>query len=278
MRRTFLLLLIILTGLLSGCWHKKDTEKRIQLVSGVHPLKMILHELTGENPELLISQGTDPHAYEMKPSERLLIENADFVLLNGLGIEQFDERGVSEYGKKVFVLSRELNIKGGDPHLWLSPEIINRAVPLITERLCTIFSKERCREIEDRSLKLQAALSLFIKISKDASAIWKKRSMLVTHKVWGRFSEFYGIQQVGGLEDCDTSNALLDVFTNIKQIVETENNHVLIKEKGYQDIKILDLLKELNLTTVVVDSLGYDKNRYSEFIEEVFESISETMT
>ena len=36
----------------------------------------------------LLAPGTDPHAYQLAPADRQLLEDADVILINGLGLEE----------------------------------------------------------------------------------------------------------------------------------------------------------------------------------------------
>lgn len=89
----FLLLGMLLVGCQSGVDSdvSVDDSDRLQIVATFPPLTSMTKNLVGDRADVynLVPAGTSVHAWEPKPSDVKRVAEADLVIANGLGLEEF---------------------------------------------------------------------------------------------------------------------------------------------------------------------------------------------
>lgn len=103
--------------------------------------------------EAIIPDGADPHTFEPVPSDVQLISDADIIFVNGLGLEQatidlIDANLPSgapliELANRAQALGHEMieeseDGEGGNPHMWLDPDIGQEYASIIQEELALV--------------------------------------------------------------------------------------------------------------------------------------------
>jgi manganese/iron transport system substrate-binding protein len=63
--------------------------RKLRVVATTNLVGDVVAQIGGDHIELstLLAPGTDPHAYQLAPADRQLLEDADVLLINGLGLE-----------------------------------------------------------------------------------------------------------------------------------------------------------------------------------------------
>jgi zinc/manganese transport system substrate-binding protein len=70
---------------------------------------------------IISDPNTDPHLYESDPRAAAQVSNAQLVIENGLGYDDFMEKIVAtggRSGRRVLKVATVLHLTGGNPHLW----------------------------------------------------------------------------------------------------------------------------------------------------------------
>ena len=143
---------VILAGaaLLGACGQASDEPVRlgIDVVVTTSILGDVTSAIVGDsaNVSVLMPVGTDPHEFQASSQQVAEIQNADLVVAIGLGLEHglanvLDT--VAEDGANVLFLAplldpipRESSVGDGlDPHVWLDPLRMEKAVGLIVAEL-----------------------------------------------------------------------------------------------------------------------------------------------
>lgn len=71
----------------------------------------------------LVPAGSDPHGYELSPSDLRRLSDAELVLRHGLGLdERFDDAIDSAGGATVVTVTSGIALLGDDPHVWFDLE------------------------------------------------------------------------------------------------------------------------------------------------------------
>ena len=84
---------------------------------------------------IISNPNTDPHEYDPTPADARLIAQARYVIVNGLGYDAWADRLLAANptpGRKVLDVGELAGKKEGDnPHLWYSPEIVQKVIERI---------------------------------------------------------------------------------------------------------------------------------------------------
>lgn len=177
----------------------------------------------------LLEPGVDPHTYQLTPSDRKAIEDADLILMNGYGLEASLEPVVSALSaQRETVAVAEVAVpqplrgaghdaheagaghdaheaQAPDPHVWHNAEYGGQMVRVIQTSLAKLTPKQRDR-LAAQAGALQAELAqLHTWIQAQIQTIPAKQRRLVTsHDALAYYADAYGMEVEGALQGIST--------------------------------------------------------------------------
>ncbi len=218
------LLLISLTlTACSAAQKHASTGPDLPSIIAVEPfLADIAQQVAGDrfSVETLIPGGVDPHSFEMTPRDAARLEEADVLIINGDGLEEWLEPVLQSLPKNQIIIvasegltSRPVDINDphsetGDPHYWLNP----------------INVVQYAANIRDGFIRFDPAGADVYASNADAYAVqlrtldeWiagqvetipvDKRLLVTNHESLGYFADRYGFQVVGAVMPSVSSGA-----------------------------------------------------------------------
>ena len=111
----------------------KTDNSKLQVISSFNPLYEFSQNVGQENVDsfLLVPIGVEPHDWEPTVKDVQRMQNADLIIINGIGFENWvddlEETGYSGMivdtsdGILIKTHKEEHNHDEGDPHIWLNP-------------------------------------------------------------------------------------------------------------------------------------------------------------
>jgi zinc/manganese transport system substrate-binding protein len=160
----------------------------------------------------LLPSGTDPHGFEASLSDRLALEDAALVVINGLGLEGTLEDTLDAIGDgSVFVVTDHLTTipllrgdddadpTGDDPHVWLDPALVASAIPALVDALGAAgFDRsviEPCAaSYTDRLIAVDGEIATMVE-----TVPFERRKLVTSHESLGYFADRYGFEVVGAV-------------------------------------------------------------------------------
>lgn len=147
-----LLLIIPLTALIFlgvSCIPKHSASNgKLKVVTSFYPVGYIVDRVGGTyiDNSVIIGNGVEPHDYEPTINDAQKIADADVVVYNGLGVDNWIKDSVAqvESQARVLVLSQDNDAwvlhssesgSAYDPHTWLSPAIVEAQVDRVRDVL-----------------------------------------------------------------------------------------------------------------------------------------------
>ncbi|MBX3248519.1 MAG: zinc ABC transporter substrate-binding protein [Myxococcales bacterium] len=223
------LALVALLGVLVGCGAERGSAAatvRPKVAVSIFPLFDVTRRVAGERFEVLcvLPPGTTEHSYD--PGPREVASFSDTALAIGVGLEldtwlQRIVRGVSPRARflelgpsldprrmtapEVGVLGHDHDHDHGhahggpDPHFWLDPRRMERAVDAIVEALVEL-DPDGAAGLRARGEAEKAALRELDAAIEAASRRWRKREIVTFHGSFGYFAERYGLRVVAVVE------------------------------------------------------------------------------
>lgn len=217
--------LIVMALLTAGCGTGSDVtdEPRLRVVATTTVLGDVVENIVGDDAtvEVLTPVGADPHDFQASAAQVALINQADLVVANGLGLEEGLEdvlEAAAADGALVLEVAPlvdpipfgfetehedeadheehedEADHGGDDPHVWLDPLRMADAASLIAERLAEIDSEI---DWSSRAEQYAAALAAAdVEIADILSSI-QVRLLVTNHDSLGYFADRYGFEVVG---------------------------------------------------------------------------------
>jgi ABC-type Zn uptake system ZnuABC Zn-binding protein ZnuA len=172
--------------------------------------------------ESLIPLGTDPHAFELTPTDAARVEKADVLILNGADLEPSLEQTVENIGGDVLVIEASAGLTSrtpgegeeaehqdeagteehhhheGDPHFWLDPTLAVKYIENIRDGLSTADPANVSTYQANAATYIASLQELDRWIAEQVAQIPPARRLLVTnHESFGYFADRYGFQIVG---------------------------------------------------------------------------------
>ena len=112
-----------------------NNTKAIQIVAAENFWGSLISQLGGTHAQVLSivsDPNADPHEYESNTENARAIANADYVIVNGAGYDDWSEKLIGagiKPNRKVLNVAKLLGKKEGDnPHFWYSPNYVNQTV------------------------------------------------------------------------------------------------------------------------------------------------------
>ena len=112
-----------------------NNTKTIQIVAAENFWGSLISQLGGTHVQVLSivsDPNADPHEYESNTENARAIANADYIIVNGAGYDDWSNKLIGAGVKpncKVLSVAKLLGKKEGDnPHFWYSPDYVNQTV------------------------------------------------------------------------------------------------------------------------------------------------------
>jgi zinc transport system substrate-binding protein len=264
-----LALFLALSLLLAGCTSSstQPTSGKLVVVASFFPLYDFARNVGGDRVEvtMLIPPGVDPHEFELSPSDAMKLGNARIFLYNGAGMEPWVPQllqGVENNNLTAvdtskgmdFIVSKDADKPGNDPHVWLDPLLAKKQVMAIRDAFIEAdpAGKDYYNEnAADYMAKLDALDAEF----RTAMASCKKRDVLIAHATVGYFCKEYGCNQIP-IEGINPEAEPLpaDIASIVTQAKEHNVTTVFV-EKLVSPKAAQTIADEINGTTVNFNSV-----------------------
>src|SRR3989475_10647788 len=125
----------------------QTSSTQVQVVAAENFWGSLVSQLGGTHTQVLSivsDPNADPHEYESNAANARAIANANFVIVNGAGYDDWALRLLSvnnNPSQKVLNVANLLGKQAGDnPHFWYSPSYVNQTVHAMYSDLVTIDS------------------------------------------------------------------------------------------------------------------------------------------
>ncbi|WP_201760453.1 MULTISPECIES: zinc ABC transporter substrate-binding protein AztC [unclassified Nonomuraea] len=208
----------VVLAALTGCSGQDARGPRIVVTTNI--LGDVTRAVAGGQAEVtvLMKPDSDPHSFGVSAQEAALIERADLVVHNGLGLEEGvlrNVRAAADAGVPTLAVAEGLDplrLAGDgqlDPHFWTDPRRMADAVDLIAEQVVTHVDgadpaavraaagayRERVEQLDDWVAEQVATVPP------------AARKLVTNHHVFGYFAQRYGFEVVGAVIPSGTTLA-----------------------------------------------------------------------
>ncbi|MBQ1456772.1 MAG: zinc ABC transporter substrate-binding protein [Thermoguttaceae bacterium] len=199
-RRSFLISLVP-SFLAAGC-AKIEPSGEARVLAPVEPVSFFLRELAGGavQVETLVPAGQEPETFA--PTVPQLARAAASRVLFQIGFpleEALLERLRSSAGRSTgrieVVDLRPEKAENSDPHIWMSPAIMKKALAPMAEAL-TKLAPEAAEEISRRAADLTERLTALEEEITAAVEASPTRELYVFHPAYGYFCRQFGLEQI----------------------------------------------------------------------------------
>lgn len=264
--RRLLVCLVVATAALAGCGDGGGgDEETVTVVASFYPLAEAAERVGGHDVEVanLTPAGTEPHDLELTPDQVDAIEDADVVLYVGGGFQPAVEDVAERRGEGSVDVLAGLDLEEGDdgeldPHFWLDPTLLARAVDAVEEALGDAEPQAR-PEFEANADDYRDDLAGLDEELKAALAGCRRRDVVTSHAAFSYLARRYDLVQVpiAGLSpEAEPNPARLAELTDLigdrgvttvfyESLVSPDVAETLAREAGV-DTAVLDPIEGLS--------------------------------
>jgi zinc transport system substrate-binding protein len=224
-REWLLLLLIIISTILGGCWKEQNTEEtQLQVVATIYPLAEFARQVGGEKVKVtqLLPVNAEPHHWEPSPRDLAKLQQSQIFIFNGAGLEPWVNHLLPSLRKKgiriieaskgldlmTFAEEEELGLlfyigsikkapgrEAPDPHIWLDPIFAKKIVLQICEEFQAV-DPANAEYYDKRAKRYASNLDQLHQQYSTTLSNLSNRDLVVTHAAFGYLARRYNLRQI----------------------------------------------------------------------------------
>lgn len=301
MKRILMCLLLTVSMLLSGCGtatsnHDPDT---LQVAATTYPVYLLTEAVTEDIPnvevKLIIDQEISClHNYTLTMRDMVAVEQADVLVLNGAGMEDFLSdvlRGRtcidSSAGMTLITPDGEHHHDHGageeahhhehDPHIWMDPLRASEMADNIATGLSKI-APEYTEQFEENAAEIKETLTDFH--AELMEQLGDKEYDLITfHDGFTYFADSFGMHILAAVEEEEGSEASAAAIVHISELVQEHHIPAVFTEVNGSDATANVIVRECGIKTyplsMGMSGHGHGLSAYMEIIRSNIETIME---
>ena len=241
--------------------------QKINVLASFYPMEEFTKKVGKDkvNVSLLVKPGVEPHDWEPKIKDIQRMQEADLIIINGLGIESWvddvytinpDANVVdtsynitpiyitSENKLEIFgVESKEFTT---DPHIWLNPIMIKVQVQNIADTLIEL-DPENKNYYQKNADSYKLELDIMDEKIRDELAQCDKKDFFAFHNAFAYFAQEYGLNQHTVLKSIDPlSDPSPQDIMEVINLARTLDTSVIFTEEGINP----------KMSQVIADEIG----------------------
>ena len=260
-----------------------------KIVSTFLPVHLFTKAVVGDTGEvdILISPGAEVHDYQATPNDAKLLADADVLVENGLGIEEFLSSLVANAGNsnlQQITASEGIEViegehghgehegeehehdkheekehghghhhEEGDPHVWLDPVLAQQQVATIRDGLIEINPNNADNYRTNADAYIQQLQQLDNEFQQRLAPV-AGCNFITFHDAFAYLAQRYGLKQEAIVEIPEDSITPKDI-QRVQQTAEEYQVKALLTEPGLKDKRIQQISSDLNVPLEAIDPL-----------------------
>ena len=281
-------------------WFLGDGEARSKLavLTSFAPIRSMTLNVAGEAADVsvLIPPGTGPHDYAFSPSDIAKIAHADLLIVNGVGLESWLDKGVKAAGKRnlqIIDTSRGVGLLNGpelprlgsgrtdpdeggpNPHIWLSPRNAIIQVKNIRDGLAARDPQNAQIYYRNANLFTERLQTLDQDIIAATRSI-ENKTLITFHDTFPYFARDYGFTVAATFEEFAGKQPSPKTIQQLRQIIESAHVAALFSEPQYSAKAMQVFAQELKIPVVQLNPMETGEGGIN-FYEDVMRKNLETL-
>ncbi len=174
----------------------KINEQKVVAIASFFSLYEFTKEIGREKVDvtLLVPSGVEPHDWEPTIKDLQLLQQADVIIINGIGFENWiDNIDSINSDVKVTDTSIGISILESDPHIWLNPVMAQKQVENIVDSLSKVDPLNEKYYKQNGISYIKKLEELDNKISYELSSC--KKDFIAFHDAFSYFANQYDLNQ-----------------------------------------------------------------------------------
>ena len=248
------------------------SAKKLNVITSVSPITNIVKNVGGEKIELagLVPEGVNSHTFELVPSDVVKVNNADLVIIDGLGLEVNVEDIVDEAhdtnpdlqilklgdttitpDQYIFDFSFPEEANDPNPHLWLNVPYAMNFANLTRDKLIEMDPANIDYYTENTVRYITKLKQLDEGIMKAVQTVPEEnRKLLTYHDSWAYFAPRYDMVVIGAIQPSDFGQPTPREVASLIDQIEAENVPAIFGSEVFPTEVVDQIANEANVQIV----------------------------
>lgn len=253
---------------LVACSHGSDRPPGpLRIVATTSTLASLARGAAGEGPDVrsLVPVGVSPEDYQPAPADIAALHDADVLVENGAQLEGWLDgtlRNAANPHLRVVVCSEGLDVRDGNPHLWMDPQYARAYVAKIRDAIDAADPAHAgAYQGAAKAYDGQLVALLARTHAKIATIPPARRSMIVFHNAFDYYARRFGLRIVGAIEPVAGAEPNPAHVADLVRLARANGVRAVFAEHEYNDRLARTLAEsagDLKVAFLYDDSLGAD--------------------
>ena len=249
-----------------------STIRNLNVVTSVSPITNIIRNVGGDKIDLvgLVPEGVNSHTFELMPSDVVKVNNADLVIIDGLGLETNVEDIAEEARNKdpklqvlklgdntitsdQWIFDFSFPEKKGDPnpHLWLNVAYAMNFANLTRDKLIEMDPQNARYYTTNTDRYISLLKNLDKGIMQAVHTVPpENRKLLTYHDSWSYFALRYNMTVIGVVQPSDFGEPTTQEVARIIDQIRSEKVPAIFASEVFPTGVVDQIAKEGNVTIV----------------------------
>jgi zinc transport system substrate-binding protein len=252
-----------------------NPKEGLNIVTSIKPLQLMVASITANTDakvKVLLPTNASVHQYALKPSDRLVIQQADWILWVGPSLETFLAKVLTDAAGRQQALMPESSDQdrhedhdhhesARDPHLWLGPDAMRSALVNIAATLSERDPKNK--QVYQVNLKQSLqALDQQLALSKEqlsrAQAKAKAKGFIAFHPAYDRWVQYFGLRQLEVVSLHPGQSPGAKHLAKLNQLIRDDQVSCILIEPQYDARRVRALIEQQPIPIISIDPLAGD--------------------
>lgn len=240
MKRIICLFLFV-SVLLAGCAETESNDDILTVAATTYPIyclaSAVCDGVDGINVSAVINQEISClHDYTLSVSDMRVIESADLIIMNGLGLEDFMGEALDSAMGETYVCSDGVELLyspdgESDPHIWLDPSRAAIMAENIGKKMAQ-FDAENSEIYENNAKVVAEELRAKSEQWQEELSELEHREIISFHDGFEYFADAFGLTVLRSIEEEAGSEASAKEIAEIVQMIKDYDIKTIFTEKN----------------------------------------------
>lgn len=195
--RALALTLVVAAVAAVGCSSQgRSPHSQLSVVASFYPLADVATKVGAGHVTVrnLTPPGAEPHDIELSPRQVDEIQQADVVVYVGGGFQPAVSKVAARRARGSVDVLHTIGLVGNDPHFWLDPSLLQKAVSEVADALVAAAPKYAA-DFRANGSRVDAQLAALDASYKAGLANCARHDIVTTHAAFGYVARRYGLAQ-----------------------------------------------------------------------------------
>lgn len=237
-----------------------DPAGVLNVVVSIVPQQYFIERIGGErvNVMVMVPPGFSPATYEPKPEQLQTLSKADAYVRMRVPFEEAWMERISSANQDMLIIDQAEGIErieGKDPHIWLSPPLVEAQAQTIYDGLAELDSDHEAEYAANLETFLADLDELDADIEETLSHL-ANRQFMVFHPAWAYFARDYGLEMIPvQIEGSDPSAAEM---ADLIQAAQENNIRVIFAQPEFSTESAEAIAQEIGAQVLLISPLSPD--------------------